>query len=416
MGGKAGAEKGADLERRFARVEFAEGSLVRVRHPVIHLVDGRRRQVTDVDVLSLDFDTRLRPHLGISECKSARGQTGEQDRLLWLRGLQMMLNADRATLVRETVSIAGRDVARRVKVDLIGRTELALREQAIDHFPANFATIGNTSYFEAHKQADEQLKKIGDVPAGLMAFLRSDAIVSEPYEVLGALITLDEITRRATILPNPLADIFAGHALQALVCAALRAGGRTDVVGTEGTRKEIELGLGTGDPHDRQLYRVAEMADSLLREELSKLHQWYRSKGAPPLERPVPSLRDSITAPPRWLSRFMDLAERLRRRSPIARQLPQTVELLAFDAILGDASWRYPAFDHLFGREHRQMLIMALDCLEDAVPAIAGNLNDLLEIPFDRAPTASLKSSTVGRQQSDVGNKDEEYGDAARSE
>ncbi|QIK04712.1 hypothetical protein G7Z12_37705 [Streptomyces sp. ID38640] len=390
MTGKAGVLKGDLLERRFARAEFAEGSLVRVRHPVTHLVAGRTRTVTDVDVLSIDFDARLRPHIGISECKSTRGQSGEQDRLLWLKGLQTLVAADRATLVRETVTEAGRYVARRIDVDLIGTAELTRREQVLQHLPEHFGVIGDTPFKEQSTDADRQLKKIGDLPSGLVAFLRHDALLAAPHRTLGALITLDEIMRAGTVLPAPLAPLLAGHALQALIAAALRAGGRTDTVGSDGTRQEIEHGLGTGDPHDRQLLRVAEMADTLLRQELAALHQAYRSSGASAIERSVPSVRSAISQTPAWLATFMDLSERLRRRSPIARHLPQTIDLAVFDALVGGDSWQAPAFDHLFSLEHRQALTIAVTCVDRAVPALAPYLAPVLDLPFNRTRTSAL--------------------------
>ncbi|WP_217655930.1 hypothetical protein [Streptomyces pini] len=390
MAGKAGMQKGEELERRFARAEFADGALVRVRYPVTQVVGGRTRTITDVDVLSIDFDSRLRPHIMISECKSTRGQSGEQDRLLWLRGLQALAGADRAALIRESVTDAGRQVARRIGVDLIAQTELARREQVLEHVPQHFGTIGDTAFKENNAAADQQLKKIGDLPPGLVAFLRHDALLADPHRVLGALLTLGEVTRRGTVLPAPLATLLAGHVLQALVSAALRAGGRTDTMGSDGTRKEIEQGLNTGDPHDRQIMRVAEMADALLREELAALHHAYRSSGAVGIERPVPSVRAAISQTPEWLGTFMDLAERLRRRSPIARQLPQTIDLAAFDALVGGDAWRASAFDHLFAREHRQALSIALDCLHKAVPELAQRLTPILELPYDRTGTASL--------------------------
>ncbi|MEU3956092.1 hypothetical protein AB0F45_27835 [Streptomyces achromogenes] len=390
MTGKAGVEKGSELERRFARAEFADGALVRVRYPVTQNMSGRPRIITDVDVLSIEFDSRLRPHVGISECKSTRGQSGEQDRLLWLRGLQTLVGADRSALVRETVTAAGRGVARQIGVDLLSSAELTRREQVLDHVPHHFATIGETAFKEKSTAADRQLKKIGDLPSGLVDFLRHDSLLAEPHQVLGALLTLDEVTRTGTVLPEPLAPLLAGHVLQALLCAALRAGGRTDVVGSDGTRQEIEQGLNTGDPHDRRILRVADMADALLREELRAVHQAYRSSGAPGIERPVPSVRVAISQTPPWLGMFMDLAERLRRRTPIARQLPQTIDLAVFDALLGGEAWRSPAFDHLFAREHRQMLTVAMDCLTKAVPALASHLLSLQDLPFDRSATAAL--------------------------
>ena len=76
-------DDGADLERRVARLEFAEGALARLRVPVFVDAEAGRGQLTDLDVLALDFDNRLRLSRSTLECKSGGGQSGEGDRLLW---------------------------------------------------------------------------------------------------------------------------------------------------------------------------------------------------------------------------------------------------------------------------------------------------------------------------------------------
>ena len=80
-------EKGSELERRVGRVEFAQGALVRLRWPVFSPgASADRRILTDVDVMAIDYDARLRHSISIYECKSIRGAKGEPDRLMWLVG------------------------------------------------------------------------------------------------------------------------------------------------------------------------------------------------------------------------------------------------------------------------------------------------------------------------------------------
>jgi hypothetical protein len=401
MGGESvatGSNRGEELERRFARVEFADGALVRLRYPVTQEIARRRRQITDIDVLSLDFDARLRPTLGIAECKSARGLSGEQDRLLWLRGLQVLTGAQRATLVRESVSARGREVARALHVDLINQDQVRRREQTIDYYPDTFGMVDGAAFRSSMKEAEAQLAKIGDFSSGLFAYLKDGAILSSPHQALGGILTLSDITVHGTVLPDPLATITAGYAFIAFVIAAMRAGGQLDLVGPDGVGDDIELGLGTGNPHDRQLIMIAEMADRLLREELSSVHRAYRHAGAPAIERQVPSVRDAIAETPAWLDRFLDLAERLRRRTPVARQLPQTLDLAIFDALLGGNAWQAKAFDALFGREHQQLLKIALDSFVRAVPALSSQLVPLLELPFTRTVTGALTTPQAPQQ------------------
>ena len=408
MAGKEANERGANLERRVGRLEFADGALVRLRWPVTHQVAGRRRVITDVDVLSIDFDARLRASVSIIECKSMRGQSGEQDRLLWLGGLKTVLEASRAVLVRESITAAGRDLSRRMNVDLLGGRELERREADQQWLPEDFALIGNGAGTAATARAADQLKKIGDLPSGLTSFVRHDALLSEPHQILGALTSLFDITRVGTVLPEPAGRVVAADAFSALLLAALKAGGRLDSIGSEGLRQEIEDGLTTGDPHDRQVLKVVELADLLLREQLMRVHRSYIDSGARPQELKYPSLRDVVASAPKWLARFLDLADRCRNRAAVARQLPQTADLALYDALVGGTAWKAAAFDHLFTPQHRQLMLVCLDVLSSAAPQLAERLDDLRTLPFDRVPAAvpdrhAAPSDTSSRRRSNPG-------------
>jgi hypothetical protein len=86
-------DPGADLERRVARLEFAEGAFTRLRVPVKVAADPGRDTLTDLDVLAVDIDNRLRISRSILECKTTKGQAKEPDRLLWLAGMQRSTHA-----------------------------------------------------------------------------------------------------------------------------------------------------------------------------------------------------------------------------------------------------------------------------------------------------------------------------------
>lgn len=386
MAGREGMEKGAELERRFGRLEFADGAFVRLRWPIYQQVGGRRRTITDVDVLSLDFDSRLRPTLSVAECKSVKGQSGELDRLLWLTGVKTLVRADRAVLVRDTVTAAGRDLARNLDVYIVASRDLDRRESEQTWVPESFGSVGTGPYSDFSRQAGEQLKAFGDIPAGLITFLRHQAIVAEPHQTLGALSTLGEVVRTATVLPEPVSTTVAADALMALILAAVRSAGRLDALGDAGLEREIEDGLATGDPHDRQVLQVLNLADAVLREQLSALHRAYVARGATPIEWEFDSLRESVASVPVWLPRFYDLAIRFRQLPAVARQLPQTADLILFDALFDGNSWTAPAFDHLFTPQHRQLLMVAVDVFERIIPYLAESLEPIFAIPFERNP------------------------------
>jgi hypothetical protein len=184
----------------------------------------------------------------------------------------------------------------------------------------------------------------------------------------------------------PAGTLVAADALVSLIVAALRAAGRLDAVGPDGLAREIEDGLATGDPHERRVLKVVELADELLRDQLSRLHRAYVEAGARPIDWQFPSLRDVIGSPPAWLPRFYDLADRFRHRPALARQLPQVVDMTCYDALLGGTAWKAPAFDHLFTVQHRQALLIATDALAAAAPHLADRLAGIRDLSFDRVP------------------------------
>jgi hypothetical protein len=139
--GGRGTDPGADLERRVGRTEFNDGALVRLRVPIRVDADSGRDVLTDIDVLAVDVDGRLRISRSILECKSGKGQSGEPDRLLWLAGLQQFLGFERAVLVRQTASRRGRGLARPLGLRTLDVATLAGREAAHAWLPARFGHL-----------------------------------------------------------------------------------------------------------------------------------------------------------------------------------------------------------------------------------------------------------------------------------
>jgi hypothetical protein len=246
-----------------------------------------------------------------------------------------------------------------------------------------------------HLDVSRTLKSIGDFPFSLFDYLQFDALLDAPYRVLGALETLHDHLARGTILPRRVEGTVMSHALLALVVAASRTAARLDGLGLERSRKFIENGVTTGNPYDDSLLRVASLADALIRDQIDQVHRLYTAAGAKRLPYDVASVRDAVAQTPAWLDRFMDFAARLRARSPIARELPQVVQLACFDALMGDENWRAPAFDHLFTLEHRQLLNVAVETLGAVVGSSLEVLAGLRSLDFERGGTALRDRSEV---------------------
>ncbi len=379
-------DDGIELERRIARVEFAEGAFVRLRVPVRADAESGREILTDIDVLSIEIDLRLRITRTMLECKSGKGQAGEPDRLFWLAGFRQYVGAQRAGLVRVTASRRGLALARALGLHVIDNTVLAAREAANAWLPNRFAHIGGSGCQFAEQRTDIQLKGLVHLPKSLTNFLRYETLLAEPHRILGALVALRGAVAQGA-LPDPTGTVLAGHALIGLLLAAIGDAVLLDTVRPDDLRRRLERSLTTGDPDDDHVLHVLGDADQLMRYAVEQVHEKYGAMGVARQEVPVPNLRELVAEPPAWLDSYLDLIERLRANPTVVRGLVQTAEVACFDALAGDHAWEAEAFSHLFTPEHQQLLLTAVRTLRAIVGDTVGDrLQSLADLPFDRMP------------------------------
>jgi hypothetical protein len=380
-------DPGEDLERRVGRSEFAQGALVRLRVPVKadRDSDPGRNVISDIDVLAIDVDLRLRVTRSMLECKGGRGQAGEPDRLFWLTGLKSFVGAERAALVRPTASSRGLRLARRLGLHLLDEATLITREAGHAWVPHRFAHVGGEECRAAEIRADTQLSALGEEPAALLAFLRSDSLLARPYQVLGGLAAVERVMNSLATLPDPAGLVLAGHSLVALLTSALDHAGQSETLPNSELRARLETAIVTGAPEDEYVLDVLDQADELFRHQAELIHRAYVAKGAKRLTRELLSLRSVVGHPPLWIERYLDLVDRLRASPSVSRDLLQTTELACFEALLGGSAWKAPAFDSLFTGEHRNLLIVAYTTLREIVGGLlADRIANLMALPFDR--------------------------------
>ena len=380
---------GQELELRVARVEFAEGAFTRTQVIVPDPAASPGRDVlTDLDVMALDFDSRLRHSLSVFECKSGRGQAQEADRLLWLAGVKTYVRADRAVLVRGSVSGRGRAIARRLGVETLDSATLALREGENAWVPSQFAHLCGSACAALEAEANRQLKAIGDFPPELGRFLFHDALRSQAHIALGHLSTLSEVRSRV-VLPTEAALVLAGHALILVALAALRVASWLDFTPATEVRRLIARGVTLGDPYDSRTLRLLANADAYYKAHIESVHAEYVKRGATRAPIQAEPLAPQIEEPPGWLDRFVDLAERFRANATVARTILQTLELAVFDGLVGDNAWKAPSFDHLFTPEHKNLVTVSQAALEAITgPETADHVGGVTDLPYDRIPAA----------------------------
>lgn len=382
-------DPGADLERRVARIEFAEGALARLRVPVFSVADSGRGIITDLDVVSLDVDLRLRLQVSILECKSGKGQAGEPDRLLWLSGLKTYVRAQRASLVRQTVSVRGRAVASHLNINVMDVATLQKHEEAHAWMPSTFGHIGGTACARAESLIDDYAKTGSGIPTALISALRNDVWIADPHSILGSLSALERYEESSSALDDLAGRALSGHALTALIVAALRHSHEFSQLSASDFRSRLETTLSTGSAAGGRIQSTLAVADRLFELISERIHDAYVQAGALRQEVAVPAVSKLAIAVPSWVVQYMDFLEALALNPSVARDLLQTVELSCFDALLGETAHRERAFDHLFTPEHRQLLRVAVRTLGH----ISGDhmirpLDDLEGVKFDRSAPA----------------------------
>ncbi|MFF9870098.1 hypothetical protein ACF1G0_32755 [Streptomyces sp. NPDC013953] len=346
--------------------------------------DAGRDVLTDIDVLSIDIDSRLRLSRSSLECKSGKGQSGEPGTILWLAGFRQLLDLDRVTLVRQVVSPRGQNLARKLGIVVMDEATVSRREKAHAWIPERFAHLDGPACSTAESRTDTQLKGLPGIPGGLARFLRGDALLADSPALLRAVESLGAAVVRQGVLPEPAAGVLASHALIAVLLAAIQDAGRLDDVPERVLRRRLEGALTVGDPDDGYVLAMLERADAFFRYVQERTHKAYVGAGAEPIRIDYPSLRDEMAAPPPYLNDYIDFVERLRANPQVARDLLQTAELVCFDALLGDGAWKEKAFAHLFTTEHKGLLLVALRCLSRiAGDQVAMPLRGIQNLPFE---------------------------------
>ncbi|MEV1168138.1 hypothetical protein [Nonomuraea sp. NPDC049784] len=374
-----------------ARLEFAEGAFSRLRVPVrAEDAEPGRDILTDLDILAIDVDPRLRVSRSTLECKGEKGEAKEADRLFCLAGLRQYLAIQRAVLVRPTVSRRGRALARRLDIGIMDISTLQHRESAHEWLPETFAHLGGEACLAAEARTDSQLKGLPELSSDVITFLRHDALLASPYAILGALGNLGRAIERRGVLPEPTGQVIAGHALIALLLAALQDAAQLDLVPADVLRRRTERALTAGNPDDDHILDVLNRADDLVQFMMDRVHRAYIEAGAARQEIHPIKLREIIETPPGFLSSYIDLVERFRTNPEVSRHILRTAELTCFDALLDGDAWTQPAFDHLFTAEHQGLLLAAIATLgQVATKQIAQRLSPIANISFDRSAGAA---------------------------
>jgi hypothetical protein len=329
------ASKGDIQELRLARLLFAEGAFVR-RAIDLNLSFGEDITVTDLDVWALAFAPDLSTTLTIGESKAIQGKKGAKvaDRLLWIRGLSHLVEADQTLVVSASgANDRQRGLAQKMGVALLGQRDLAHREGVLGldgsspwgpHDPELLTR--QRSAYEALK-ADPELKRV-------YWFLRSEFWLVPPTTGLKrGLGALRIIRRRWTgRADQPGREVLLWLSRQAqvnVVVAVSRLAGRFYRSDPAVVRQRLIEELAAGPDVDYgTLTQWAQTADKYLMGVLDRA-------GVDPGQR-VEALGALMPTPPGYTESLVEVLERLAQEPAITANLARLADWKLAEVELGE--------------------------------------------------------------------------------
>lgn len=193
--------QGDELEVRFARMLFWQGSFSRRAINLQRHFHPEPLLITDLDLLAVTFSPQLQMVRAIGEAKSGTGKSAARplDRAIWLAGLMPLVGAERAHLVTGiTPSRTVRETARSLRVHAIGEADLAEWEaRSLTPATLDVGSHGPSAWRLAN---ETHLAVRGDPELERMYwFLRSEVWFLEPWQALKRTIgALQRIRREWT--------------------------------------------------------------------------------------------------------------------------------------------------------------------------------------------------------------------------
>ncbi len=324
---------GDELETRIAQLWFWEGSFARRAVNMSRHFHPEPLLVTDLDLLAFDFGPNLERRKVIGEAKSGTGRSAQKplDRVIWLRGLMALTDADRAELTTAIVpSLRVRQLGDMHGVDVQSVADLQRREKAasIDEVadlgafgPAFLPTLASVA--DACKE-DARLERA-------FWFLRSEVWFLDPWAATKRTMTvLHETAKRWT----PRARDNEEFAVRWLLCEGL-AVFTFNLVTLAG--QAIRL------PQDDFTVLAAERLSegaipAVQMRALSEAIDRYVSGVLRQLDAPETAIVQAMGAfmptPPDYAPSVIEVLRRLAARPQHVRHLPRWVDLVCSERIL----------------------------------------------------------------------------------
>lgn len=369
-----------EFESRVARLLNRQGAYVRRRVDIDRWVHPARVQITDLDVLAIDFDVELKATKTIAECKTgeAKSAPSELDRMLWLVGLRRLASADHAMLATlKPASPKVREVGNElgVAVQDLGDIERRERLLGIDKDPAWGAH--DPTFDAADKQVRDAVKSNKDLTR-VYWFLRSEFWHAPPGRGLKRAVTAirtlgEHWTSNGERAQRRAVAWLMGDSIVAFTLAAIQLAADAITMPAAEFRNSVITRLSEGITNIGEMSRLSKAVDEYVAGLLS-------TAGLPQTAI-VAALGAFDPAPPDYTQQLLEVLERLAERPLLTRCLPVFLDVAVAQRIR-HRQWSMPSVqlwqisDPEGTAAMGRMVLVFLKSQAGLPPAFAGLLDD----------------------------------------
>lgn len=325
-GGREANEVGANWEYRLARLRFVQGFFV--RRAIDVWPDGLQgNQLAELDVLATSFDPRTRRRTELIEAKSG-SSAKEVDRVMWMRGMASYTSVDEVTFAKVRVDARVRQVARRVRVNILDEAAVIAAERAAGIKQDDWVGYADPQLGEtvvkaarAHLNSSEPLRRAGKFLFG--SFWNTDA-----FARIQQLRTLAGLLREHRDQVEPTAFTFACSEVVTLTALSTLeiANWRGQYEPAEFQKFAIEQLTG-GSGRNDSLRRVLAQVDAMNHQFIEELHNEYTATGVARISRRIPQLQQELLRVPEWAEAFIDLSARMQENAGLSMHVLRALDL-----------------------------------------------------------------------------------------
>lgn len=329
----SGLPPGDELEARIAQLWFWEGFFVRRGINLQRYYHPQPLQVTDLDLLAFEFGPTLQRRKYIGEAKSGTGKSAPAplDRIVWLRGLVELTQADGAELtMASSIPLPTRDLGASLGIVVQSTGDVQRRENQVkvgdvnnlgSHGPA---AIVDVKRVHAYCKQDPELERA-------FWFLRTEAWLLDPWLTIKRTMTVVQHLSKRWV---PGLSVDENFALRWLLCEAVCVVAFNTVtiarhaITLDGTLYDqyVHEHLAEGLAPVGVMTRVADTVDKFIIGILSQMQ-------APPSVQ-VDALGAFLPRPPRYTGPFIELTQRLANGAVYARQMPRFLDIVLFERVV----------------------------------------------------------------------------------